>query len=73
MHCGFLVEDDCLCVVESLEVVVKGRVMPERKTIVFWVGHGREGYKLEVLFEYVVESIGCCLVVEANNVVLLKV
>ncbi|GFZ17486.1 RNA-dependent RNA polymerase 2 [Actinidia rufa] len=71
LHCGFLVKDDCLCVVESLEGV-KGRVMPERKTIEFWVGHGGECYKLELLFDYVVESIGCRLGGVETNAVLLK-
>ncbi|KAG5536836.1 hypothetical protein RHGRI_024314 [Rhododendron griersonianum] len=60
LHVGFLVKDDCLCVVESLEGF-KAWVMPERKGIEFWVvgGGDKEWYKLELQYDYVLESCGC--------------
>ncbi|XP_058227726.1 RNA-dependent RNA polymerase 2 [Rhododendron vialii] len=74
LHVGFLVKDDCLCVVESLEGF-KAWVMPERKGIEFWVvgGGDKEWYKLELQYDYVLESCGCRLGGgEETNAVLLK-
>ncbi|XP_052182368.1 RNA-dependent RNA polymerase 2 [Diospyros lotus] len=71
VHCGFLVEEDCLCVLESWEGV-KGWVMPERKSLEFWVAHGGECYRLEVLYDYVLEATGCRLDGDKPNAVLLK-
>lgn len=61
--------------VESLEGF-KAWVMPERKGIEFWVvgGGDKEWYKLELQYDYVLESCGCRLGGgEETNAVLLKV
>ncbi|KAA8540846.1 hypothetical protein F0562_024809 [Nyssa sinensis] len=71
LHTGFLVKDDCMCVLESWEGV-KAWIMPERKSLEFWVGHGGEHYKLELQFGDVSEACGCCLDGEKPNAVLLK-
>ena len=61
-----------MCVTESWEGV-KAWVMPERKCLEFWVGTGKEVYRLEVQFCNVLEAIGCCLDGDIPNAVLLKV
>ncbi|XP_059645306.1 RNA-dependent RNA polymerase 2 [Cornus florida] len=71
LHTGFLVKDDCMCVLESWEGV-KAWFMPERRTIEFWVGHGGECYKLEVLFADVFGASGYSSDGEKANAVLLK-
>ncbi|KAL6997199.1 RNA-dependent RNA polymerase 2 [Sarracenia purpurea var. burkii] len=73
LHCGFLVRDGRMSVLESWEGV-KAWIMPERKILEFWVDHGGECYKLELQFDYVLETIGCRLDGddEAPNAVLLK-
>lgn len=72
LHAGFLVENDCLLVLESWEGV-KTLFMPERNRVEFWVEKGRELYKLEVPFVDVLESSACCLGGRKVNALLLKV
>ena len=72
LHAGFLVEDDCMLVLESWEGV-KTLVMPERNRVEFWVDKGGEEYKLEVPFDDVLESSACCLGGRKVNALLLKV
>lgn len=71
LHVGFLVEDDCMLVLESWEGV-KTLVMPERNRVEFWVDKDGERYKLEVPFDDVLESSACCLGGGKVNALLLK-
>ncbi|KAL5544244.1 hypothetical protein UlMin_008028 [Ulmus minor] len=68
---GFLVKENRMSVLESWKGV-RGWVMPERRRIEFWVSHRDECYKLEIMFEDILESIGCCLDGEKVNALLLK-
>lgn len=72
LHVGFLVEDDCMLVLESWEGM-KTLVMPERNRVEFWVDKDGERYKLEVPFDDVLESSACCLGGGKVNALLLKV
>ncbi|XP_019456854.1 PREDICTED: RNA-dependent RNA polymerase 2 isoform X2 [Lupinus angustifolius] len=57
LYAGFMVRDDRMSVVESWEGV-KGWVMPERKRVEFWVPHGGNFYKLEIMFDHILEAHG---------------
>ncbi|KAL5747244.1 hypothetical protein ACOSP7_024244 [Xanthoceras sorbifolium] len=63
LHVGFMREEERLCVLESWEGV-RGWLMPERNRVEFWVSKNEEKeaccYKMEVLFEDVLEAVGCC-------------
>lgn len=61
-----------MSVLESWEGV-RVWVMPERRKIEFWVLQSEECYKLDVAFEDVLETVGCCLDGKKVNAVLLKV
>ncbi|GMQ10242.1 hypothetical protein CsSME_00053321 [Camellia sinensis var. sinensis] len=71
LHCGLMVKHDCMSVLESFDSV-KAWVMPERKSLEFWVVHSGECYKLDLQFDYVLETNGCRLDSEKPNAVLLK-
>lgn len=60
LHTGFLVESNCMSVLESWKDV-KTWIMPERKCIELWLNHGGECYRLEVQFDDVIESCECRL------------
>lgn len=60
LHAGFAVERDYLCELERWRRV-RVWLMPERRRVEFWVWVEEECYKLEVGFDDVVESVGCCL------------
>lgn len=72
LRTGILVRNDCMSVLERWDGV-KAWIMPERKSLEFWLSHGGECYKLEVQFGDVLESCGCCLDDQNPNAVLLKV
>ncbi|KAK7291646.1 hypothetical protein RIF29_06956 [Crotalaria pallida] len=61
LYAGFMKSDGCMSVLESWDGVVKGWVMPERNRLEFFVPHAAECYKLEIMFEDIVETIGYCL------------
>lgn len=71
LRTGILVRNDCMSVLERWDGV-KAWIMPERKSLEFWLSHGGECYKLEVQFGDVLESCGCCLDDQNPNAVLLK-
>lgn len=72
LHVGFMLKEDRMSVLESWEGV-KVWIMPERRRIEFWIWHGQECYKLEVMFEEILETTGYCLGDEKLNALLLKV
>ncbi|GAV63008.1 RdRP domain-containing protein [Cephalotus follicularis] len=71
LHVGFLAKDNFLYVLESWEGV-RAWVMPERRKVEFWVWQNEECYKVEVMFEDVLEAVGCCLAGDTLNALLLK-
>ncbi|KAK7330462.1 hypothetical protein VNO77_24656 [Canavalia gladiata] len=72
LYAGFMASDDRMSVLESWEGV-RGWVMPQRRKLDFWVWHNGECYKLEILFEDILESHGYCLGEDAKlNALLLK-
>lgn len=71
LHVGFMLKEDRMSVLESWEGV-KVWIMPERRRIEFWIWHGQECYKLEVMFEEILETTGYCLGDEKLNALLLK-
>lgn len=79
LRVGFMKKDETMCVVESWEGV-RGWLMPDRNRVEFWVLQGEKemedmccSYKVEVLFEDVLETAGCWSDGEKLNGVLLKV
>ncbi|XP_010546021.1 PREDICTED: RNA-dependent RNA polymerase 2 [Tarenaya hassleriana] len=52
-------EEGRLCAVERWDGI-RCWIMEERKRMELWVSHNCECYKVEVRFEDVVETIGCC-------------
>ncbi|KAK9926920.1 hypothetical protein M0R45_024128 [Rubus argutus] len=71
LHAGFLVNDETLSVLESWEAV-RAWVMPERSRVEFWVWQGSDCYKMEIAFDNIVESVGCCLGGDKVNALILK-
>ncbi|KAK1565007.1 hypothetical protein Q3G72_016739 [Acer saccharum] len=77
LHVGFMRKEDRLCVLESLKGV-RGWLMLDRNRVEFWVWQSEEKkedmccYKVEVLFEDVLEAVGCCDGGGKVNGVLLK-
>lgn len=69
---GFMVQDDYLRVLERWEDV-RGWLMPERRRLEFWLWNNGECYKLEVLFDDVLETVGCCFNGSSCNALLLRV
>ncbi|KAJ1439035.1 RNA-dependent RNA polymerase, eukaryotic-type [Sesbania bispinosa] len=59
LHAGFLLAPDRMSVLETWEGI-RGWVMPERRRLDFWVWHGGECFRLEILFEDILESNGYC-------------
>ncbi|KAE9602620.1 hypothetical protein Lal_00049832 [Lupinus albus] len=59
-YAGFMVRDHRMSVLESWERV-KGWVMPERKRVDFLVSHGGNFYKLEIMFDHILEAHGYSL------------
>ncbi|GLU20684.1 hypothetical protein SLE2022_368720 [Rubroshorea leprosula] len=57
---GFMVWEDRLCVVESWQGV-RGWVMPQKRRVEFWFWSKGECYKLDVMFDDILEAVGCCL------------
>lgn len=57
---------------ESWEAV-RAWVMPERSRVEFWVWQGSDCYKMEIAFDNIVESVGCCLGGDKVNALILKV
>lgn len=57
---------------ESWEAV-RAWVMPERSRVEFWVWRGSDCYKMEIAFDNIVESVGCCLGGDKVNALILKV
>ncbi|XVE84716.1 hypothetical protein DITRI_Ditri17bG0035700 [Diplodiscus trichospermus] len=72
LRVGFMERDDRLRVLERWEEV-RGWIMPERKRLEFWVWSDGDCYKLEVLFDDILETVGCCFNDSACNAVLLRV
>lgn len=56
---------------ESWEAV-RAWVMPERSRVEFWVWQGSDCYKMEIAFDNIVESVGCCLGGDKVNALILK-
>lgn len=71
LHVGFMVRDDRMSVLESLEGV-RAWVMPERGRVEFWVWQSEQCYKIEVMFHDVLEAVGCGFGGEDVNALLLK-
>ncbi|KAL6177442.1 hypothetical protein ACLB2K_048968 [Fragaria x ananassa] len=71
LHAGFVVNDETMSVLESWEGV-RAWVMPERKRVEFWVWRGGDCYKMEIAFENIVESVGCCVGGDKVNALRLK-
>ncbi|KAK7389041.1 hypothetical protein VNO78_23873 [Psophocarpus tetragonolobus] len=65
LYAGFMLSDHCMSVLDSWEGVT-GRVMPQRKRLDFWVSHNHECFRLEILFEDILESHGYCLGEDVN-------
>jgi RNA-dependent RNA polymerase len=72
LHVGFMAREGCMSVLESWEGV-RVWVMPERGRVEFWVWQSGECYKVEVLFQDVLEADRCCLGGTDVNALLLKV
>ncbi|CAN4088256.1 unnamed protein product [Withania somnifera] len=60
LHTGIVLSNDIVEVLESWEDV-RTLIMPERKSLEFWVGHAGECYRLEVQFGDVAEACKCTL------------
>lgn len=60
-----------MSVLESWEDV-KAWVLPERKSLEFWVRYSGEFYRLELQFSDVLEAYPCCVDCQQPNAVLLK-
>uniref|UniRef100_A0A1S4C5X6 RNA-dependent RNA polymerase n=2 Tax=Nicotiana TaxID=4085 RepID=A0A1S4C5X6_TOBAC len=61
LHTGVLLKNDYMEVLETWENV-KTLIMPERKSLEFWVSHAKgECYRLEVQFGDIIETCGCSL------------
>ncbi|KAI3765806.1 hypothetical protein L2E82_15850 [Cichorium intybus] len=71
LRTGVLPKSDCMCVLESWEDV-KAWVLPERKSLEFWVTHCGDFYRLELQFSDVLEASPCCIDSEEPIAVLLK-
>ncbi|KAG5056691.1 hypothetical protein AAZV13_05G032300 [Glycine max] len=72
LYAGFVLSDHRMSVLESWEGVA-GWVLPLRKRLDFWVWHNGDCYRLEFLFEDILESHGYCLGEDAKlNALLLK-
>lgn len=71
LRTGLLPKMDCMCVLESWEGV-KTYVLPERKSLEFWVTHSGDFYRLELQFSDVLEASPCCIDSEEPIAVLLK-
>lgn len=61
-----------MSVLESWEGV-RGWVMPERGRVEFWVWQGKECYKLEIMFQDILEANGYFLGDGKQNALILKV
>lgn len=72
LRTGLLVDKDCMAVLESW-VDVKAWVLPERKSLEFWVQHFEGFYRMELQFSDVMEAYPCCVDSQEPNAVLLKV
>ncbi|KAL2515792.1 RNA-dependent RNA polymerase 2 [Forsythia ovata] len=70
---GMMIRGDCFGILESWDGV-KLWVVPERKKLELFLTHEGESYKLEVQFGDVLETYGCCLDGDKQNVdaILLK-
>ncbi|KAF5734182.1 RNA-dependent RNA polymerase 2 isoform X1 [Tripterygium wilfordii] len=71
LHVGFMTDKNSLCVVETFKRV-RVWVMPERRRVEFWVWQGDECYKLDIMFEDILEADGCCLENAQLDALLLK-
>ncbi|KAF5758560.1 putative RNA-directed RNA polymerase [Helianthus annuus] len=71
LRSGLLVDRDCMSVLESWSGV-KSWVLPERKSVEFWVSCCGEVYRLELQFSDVLEAFSCCVEAQEPNAVLLK-
>lgn len=71
LHTGLLVKNEIMEVLESWEDV-KTLIMPERKSLEFWVSHAGECYRLEVQFGDIAEATECSLE-NQKSALLLKV
>ncbi|KAK7265708.1 hypothetical protein RJT34_33331 [Clitoria ternatea] len=60
LYAGFMLSGHRMSVLDSWEGV-RGWVMPQRRTLEFWVWLDGECYKLEILFDHILESNGYCL------------
>lgn len=72
LRVGFMDRDGCLREFERWEGV-RGWIMPERRRLEFWVWSDGECYKLDVLFDDILETVGFCSDDSACNAILLKV
>ncbi|KAI4336114.1 hypothetical protein L6164_014683 [Bauhinia variegata] len=71
LHVGFMIKDDCMCSLEPLKPV-RAWIMPERKRVEFWVWRRQECYKLEIMFEDILEANGFCLTQGKLNALVLQ-
>ncbi|XP_061338622.1 RNA-dependent RNA polymerase 2 [Gastrolobium bilobum] len=71
LYAGFMVGDDRMSVLESWEGV-RGWVMPQRRKLEFWVSHDSHSYKLEIMFEDILEANGYCSGDSKLNTLILK-
>ncbi|KAL4584954.1 hypothetical protein LXL04_009567 [Taraxacum kok-saghyz] len=71
LRTGLLSKSDCMYVLESWGDV-KAWVLPERKSLEFWVKHCGDLYRLELQFSDVLEASPCCIDSEEPTAVLLK-
>ncbi|XP_054806815.1 RNA-dependent RNA polymerase 2 [Prosopis cineraria] len=71
LHAGFMVKENCMSVLESWEGV-RGWIMPERERAEFWVWQEKECYKLEIIFQDILETNGYFIGEGKLNALLLK-
>ncbi|KAJ7956264.1 RNA-dependent RNA polymerase [Quillaja saponaria] len=71
LHVGFVINDECMTVLESWEGA-RAWIMPERMRVEYWLWQDGECYKLEIMFEDILEAVGCCLGGGKLNALLLK-
>ncbi|KAI9086501.1 hypothetical protein K1719_031585 [Acacia pycnantha] len=71
LYAGFMVEENCMSVLESWNGV-RGWIMPERERFELWVWQEKECYKLEIMFQDILETYGYSLGKGKLNALLLK-
>lgn len=72
LNAGFMSSEDCMSVLESWEGA-RGWVMPEKERVEFWLWKEKECYKLEIMFQDILEANGYSSPDGKLNALLLKV